>query len=321
MILSNTADLRKYIPVNQTFDFPTFQPYINKAINSYIKKYVGNLHLELADLESGEDSIKNQAREQLASAIANFAFFMYQPFFQLQIDGSGMSVATNENRKQPEWWQMADAKRELLRSGHESMDALLEILEQNPDEFTDFTAKYSTQYKELLVHNAADFNYCFNIFNSRQTFMALVPTIRQIETQILKNFITSKFYKELREEIDVTSSESTTAEEDEKIQVKKYLQQAVVGFTIARVYNEGMFHFDASGVKLKFDVLPNEKVQQIDYGKPAEQLQRAINAQIENATQFILFAKEILEESFPDELVTKKSIVTSTIGSGGIIGI
>ena len=125
--------------------------------------------------------VSKPSTRTLRSAIANFAFFMYLPFFQLQMDGSGMSVMTNEHRKQPEWWQMADAKREILRSGHESMDALLEILEKNPDKFTDFTENYSTQYKELLVHNASDFNNCYTIFTSRQTFLALVPTIRQVE--------------------------------------------------------------------------------------------------------------------------------------------
>lgn len=322
MILNNTSELRKYISVNETFDFETFLPYINKANNSYLKKYVGNLITELADAESGDDeSIKNQAREHLRSALANFAFFMYQPFFQLQMDGSGMSTVTNENRKQPEWWQLADVRRELLRSGHESMDALMEILEQNPEIFTDFTDNYSTQYKELLVRNANDFNNCYNIFNSRQTFLALVPTIRQVETQLLKNFITSDFYTDLRETILADANESTTSHDVIMLLIKKYLQQAIVCFTIARIYNEGLFHFDASGVKLKFDALPNEKVQQIDYGKPAEQLQRAIKAQIENGTQFILLAKELIAENFADGLITTTSTPTSTIGSGGIIGI
>lgn len=322
MIIANTSELQKYIPVNDTFVFETFQSYISKANNSYVKKYVGNLITELADAESGDDeSIKNQAREHLRSALANFAFFMYQPFFQLQMDSSGMSTVTNENRKQPEWWQLADVRRDLLRSGHESMDALMEILEQNPDEFVDFTENYSTQYKELLVRNANDFNNCYNIFNSRQTFLALVPTIRQVETQLLKNFITDDFYSDLKETIPTDSEASTTADDELKIQIKKYLQQAIVCFTIARIYNEGLFHFDASGVKLKFDALPNEKVQAIDYGKPAEQLQRAIKAQIENGTQFILLAKELIADNFSEGLITKTSTPTSTIGSGGIIGI
>ena len=63
MIISNTAELRKYISVNSTFDFETFSPYIQKAINSYTAKYVGKLHVDLDQVESGADSVKNVARE------------------------------------------------------------------------------------------------------------------------------------------------------------------------------------------------------------------------------------------------------------------
>lgn len=320
MIISNTSELQKYIPVNDTFAFKPFEPYINKAINTYTRKYVGKLHVELAQTESAADSIKNEAREHLCSAIANFAFFIYQPFFQLQMDGSGMSVVENQNRKQPEWWQMADAKRELLRSGHESMDFLLEILEKNPTDFPEFTENYSTLYTELLVRNAEDFNSCYTIFNSRQTYLALVPTIRQVETQLFKNFITPDFYKELRE-LNISGSDSTTPDDENKLQIKKYLQQAVVCFTIARIYNEGMFNVDASGIKLKFDTLPNEKVQAVDYGKPSDQLQRSIKANIDNGTQFILLAKEQIADLFSNGLISKSSTITSTIGEGGVIGI
>jgi hypothetical protein len=313
MIITNTASLRKYISVNEKFSFDNFLPYINKAINSYIIRYVGKLHVELQDIESGDsDSVKNEAREHLRSAIANFAMFMYLPYFQIQMDSSGLSVAVNDNRKQPEWWQAADIRRELLRSGHESMDMLLEILEKNPSVFTDFHDKYSTLYKDLLLKNADEFDKYYTIFRSRQTYLAIAPTMRMIETQILKNFITKAFHAEIKE--DVSADEN-------KQQVKQYIQQAIVCFTIAKIYNEGLFHFDATGVKIKFDVLPNEKVQAIDYGKPAEQLQRAIKAQIENGTQFILLAKDIMKENFTEGLSTQESVTTTTIGSGGIIGL
>ena len=132
------------------------------------------------------------------------------------------------------------------------------------------------------------------------------------ETQVVRNFITADFIADLK--TDVSTDADKTA-------VKQFLQQAIVCFTIAKIYTEGFFHFDASGVKLKFDILPNEKVQAIDYGKPAEQLQRAIKAQIDNGTQFVLLAKEIITEKFNDKLITTTSPIVSTIGTGGIIGI
>lgn len=321
MILANAADLMKYIPVQNTFAsiWDKFAPFIEKAANSYTVKHVGQLHKLLENAESGdEDSIRNQAREHLRSALANFAFFMYLPFYQVTLDSSGASVPVNGNKKTPEWWQTADMRRELLRSGHESLDLLLEILEQNPSEFEEYTSKYSTVYRELLVKNSGEFNRYYNIFNSRQTYMALMPTIRQVETQYLRNFITPEFLQELK---DFDETDSEAEDQSKLVLVKQYLQGAVVAFTIAKIYNEGYFHFDASGLKLKFDVLPNEKVTAIDYGKQADQMQRAIRAKIDDGTNLIKLAKEIIAEHFSENLSTKTSTTTTTIGTGGIIGI
>jgi PhoPQ-activated pathogenicity-related protein len=126
MILEITSDLKKYVTVAQSFEFEDFEPYIQKAINAYIHKYVGNLHELLKDEPTGENAIiKNEAREHLRSAIANFGMYIFLPYLQVQLDSSGISVNTSENRKSAEWWQTKDIRRELLRAGHESMDLLL----------------------------------------------------------------------------------------------------------------------------------------------------------------------------------------------------
>jgi hypothetical protein len=322
MIFSNTADLQQYVTVNDRFNFERFQPYVTKAVNSFTNRYVGKLHVELEQAESGEDSIKNEAREHLKAALANFAMFLYLPYMQVQMESTGINVAENANRKNAEWWQVNDIRRDYLRAGHEAMDLLLEVLEKNSELFTDYATNYSSQYKELLVKNADEFDRWYNIFRSRQTYLAIVPAMRMIETQIFKNSIADDFLKDLKSfNPDDSHTEEQTAETEAKAKIKDYLQQAVVSFTIAKIYHEGMFHFDASGVKLKFDVLPNEKVQAIDYGKAADQLQRAIKSNIDNGTQFMLLAKELIEEFFPDGLSTQESVKATVIGTGGIIGI
>jgi hypothetical protein len=322
MIFSNTADLQQYVTVNDRFNFERFQPYVTKAVNSFTNRYVGKLHVELEQAESGDDSIKNEAREHLKAALANFAMFLYLPYMQVQMESTGINVAQNENRKSAEWWQVNDIRRDYLRAGHEAMDLLLEVLEKNSELFTDYATNYSSQYKELLVKNADEFDRWYNIFRSRQTYLAIVPAMRMIETQIFKNSIADDFLKDLKSfNPDDSHTEEQAAAIEAKAKIKDYLQQAVVSFTIAKIYHEGMFHFDASGVKLKFDVLPNEKVQAIDYGKAADQLQRAIKSNIDNGTQFMLLAKELIEEFFPDGLSTQESVKATVIGNAGIIGI
>jgi hypothetical protein len=96
----------------------------------------------------------------------------------------------------------------------------------------------------------------------------------------------------------ITAMKSATS--GSLLELKSYCQKAIVCFTIAKVYDEGIFHLDASGIKLKFDVLPWEKVQAVDYGKQVEQMNKAVKKQIENGTQYILLAKDVITENPSD---------------------
>lgn len=290
MILTSTADLKKYISVATNFNFATLEPYITKAINSYTKKVVGNLHALLEATATETDAnIKNEAREHLRSAISNFAYYLFSPYASITMDSSGMANVQNDKQTPLQNWQLISIQRELLRSGHESMDLLLEILENNPSIFTAWTTEFGTMNKDLLVHNTTDFQLCYNINNSRQTFLSLVPSLRQIEDKYIKTLFSAEV---------ITAMKSATT--GSLLELKNYCQKAIVCFTIAKVYDEGIFHLDASGIKLKFDVLPWEKIQAVDFGKQVEQMNHAIKKQIENGTQYILLAKDVIIDNASD---------------------
>lgn len=318
MILATNEDLKKYISISQNFEFIDFEPYIEKALNSYIKKYVGELHLFLKDEASGVNAeILNQARKYLGSAIANFGYFLFTPYNSVNMDSSGMSNNVSENRKTIEWWQLNDIRRELLRSGHESMDFLLIILEENPLVFPDWTTKFGSKNKELLVHNTNEFQIGYNIFDSRQTFLALVPAIRQVEDQYINTFLCSELLSALK----------SNPTESNVLKLKEHLQKAIVSFTIAKVYDEGIFHLDASGIKLKFDTLPNETAKTIDSGKLVEQLNRAIKKNTDNGTNYMGLAKQLIidnPESFTqctNPLLAKKPAQFKVYNTKGVVGI
>lgn len=318
MILSTTADLQKYISVSQNFTFQVFEPYITKALNSYTRKYVGELHEKLKDLSTEANAeILNQAREHLRSAIANFGYFLFTPYNSVLMDSSGMSNITNDQRKNIEWWQLNDIRRELLRSGHESMDLLLAILEANPAVFPEWTAKFGAINKELLVHSTAEFQKSYNIFESRQTFLALIPAIRQVEDQYINTFLCPELLTALK----------SNPTETNIIKLKEHLQKAIVHFTIAKVYDEGIFNLDASGIKLKFDTLPNETAKAVDSGKAVGQLERAVKKNTDNGTNYMNLAKQLIIDnpaSFTqctNPLLAKTPKKFQVYNKNGVVGI
>lgn len=290
MILETTSDLKKYVSIAQSFEFDDFQPYIQKAVNAFTYKYVGNLHTTLSSVSVGTNAeIKNEAREHLRSAIANFGMYIYLPLLQVQLDSSGISVNISENRKSPEWWQTKDIRRELLRAGHESMDLLLAVLDANLTVFTDYEESYCQVNNELLVNNAVTFSKYYTIFDSRQTYLALMPIIRKVEDQYLHTFLCPELITELK--TDVTGNLKA---------VKLALQKAIVAFTVAKVSSNGLFIFDERGLRIDFENMSDGRKENPSYGKSAEQLNSLAEEEISNGTQYLKLVTEIIEANIED---------------------
>ena len=279
-ILNNTPDIKKHVAVAKSFVFEDLQPYILKAVNKFTRKYVGNLHIILADpaTEGANMAVLNEARDYLQAALANFGMYLYTPVGSIMIDGSGMSTSTSDNRASLSWGQKKDIQREFLSAGHEAMDLLLACMEGTPAAFPAWVASMQyTQNKELLVNNTATFNKYYNIYESRQTYLALQPAIRQVEDQYLSTLLCPELITFLK------NSALTNAQ----LQVKENLQKAIVAYTIAKVADEGIFSIDAASIKLKFDVLPDDKVQSPDAGKPADWLTNTVKKQTANGNNYL----------------------------------
>lgn len=307
MILETTTDLKKYIAIASSFEFEDFEPYVTKAVNTYTRKYVGALHTELADLQTGTDAvIKNEAREHLRNALSNFAFYLYIPLLQVQMDSSGMSIVQNENRSAASWGQVKDIRKEVLRSGHEAMDLLLQILEANPTVFTDYTANYSSINNELIVNSALIFSKWYNIFESRQTYLALQATIRLVEDQYIHTFLCAELIEALK--TDVSGNLKA---------VKVAVQKAIVAFTVAKVSNNGLFLLNEYGLRINYEAAVDGRTENPTYGKPADQAQILANEQIANGTQYLTVVKEIIEAN-PSEFTqcSFPLIKSATTGTG-----
>jgi len=54
--------------------------------------------------------------------------------------------------------------------------------------------------KERLVHNTSDFEKGYHIFGSRQTFLALIPAINQVEDQYINTLLSKELLLALKSE-------------------------------------------------------------------------------------------------------------------------
>lgn len=249
MIIKDTDTLRKYLSVNGSVKHENITPYLRKAERNFLKPIIGAAQLAVFEAETTDPIIK-EAQELAQEAVANFGYYIYLPIGAVQISDNGIHVVDNENTKTASDKQFKELQRSFKKSGHEALDELLEFMEQSADKFSAwFDSDCYTIYKELLVNKTSTFNTYYHIFNSRQTFVAMRPTIKVVEDQFINPVIGTNLLADLK-------TNQTVAERKE---VKKLLQQSIVAFTIMKTVDNGMFILDAKGMHMRFDVLPYEK--------------------------------------------------------------
>lgn len=310
-MIKTKEDLKQFISIGQSFTFDVFEPYIKKANRTYIQQYVGKLYFELA-VPTVE--IEKEVQYLIDTAIANFGYFLFTPFNSVSMDASGMFNSESANRKPITVGQLNDIRRELLRSGHEAMDELLELLEKNPEAFPDWHSNYSTFYKDSMVHSTAVFQKHYNIFNSRQTFLALKPSIQQVEDRLLSTTFCAELLQALKGEVTGVKKE-----------LKTLFEKAVVLGTISKVYSEGVFEITPSGIKLKFDLLPYETIKMIEL---SEQMKNSIQNLSFNADQYLKQAVDLIKgnpaafsECNGNPLITKAGSGYQIIKTKAVLGL
>lgn len=282
-MIPDKETLKNYIAVASNFDFADFEMYLKKANREFLKKYVGNLYNDIDDLEIDVD-LKETVTDLVHTAIANFAYFLSTPFNSITMDGSGMANVTTQNRTNITMYQMNDIRRELLRSAHSAMDELLEVLEANPEAFPDWHENYSTIYNQYIVNSTAVFQTAYNIHNSRQTYLALQPSIQLVEDKLLNTTFCADLLADLKK---------TTVSPQAKA-LKNLLAKAVVNATVAKVCAEGVFEITSTGIKIKFDALPYEQITAVVMN---DQLKNKIANLNANADQYLKMAVDYIKDN------------------------
>ena len=315
-MIKSTDDLKKHVSVSKSLVFSEFELYVPKAIRSHIYNYCGGLYKELEAIEPNDPflEIKEEAQELLDAAVANFGYFLFTPFNSVSMDASGMYTSESATRKGISMFQLNDIRRELLRSGHEAMDILLELLELNADVFPEWHNDYSTIYRDSLVYSTKIFNTYYNIFNSRQTFLALKSSIQQVEDRLLRNTFCNELLDSLKGKPVGKKEELLTL-----------LQKTIVSATIVKVYSEGIFEITPSGVKLKFDTLPYETIKIVEL---TQQMRNTIESLTNDSNMYLKQAIELVKNNPTDfdycdngGLIESKNVGYTAIITRAIIGI
>jgi len=318
MIIKDTETLVKHIGVNFSFEYERIAPHLDDAEYDFLIPLIGQTQYDVFNSETEiVDPIIKTALKFARNAVANFAYYLGLPEFSVQVTDGGIFVAGGDNVAPASDKQFKELQRAKKKAGHKNLDRLVNYMEANKAKFTAFTTHSAyVSFKSLLVYNTATFQKYFNIFDSYQTYKALVPQLIIVEDQFIKYPVQADLLAELKK--DQT--------EDLRKEVKELLQKAVVAFTIYKTVDNGLFILNAEGIHLKFDQLPYEKTATNINLKINDFLLNTKKSKRDEGEEYLKQALAIIKEN-PDDFTeyipipdtgVKKISMTKT---PGIIGI
>lgn len=247
-LINSTDDLRQYLDVNKHFDFSKILIYIKRVERKYVQRLVGHDQYLALCQETATDGIVFEVRELFREAVANYALVMHLPILNSKVTNSGTRTSENEQSRASDWKEVRDLMRTCLAAANEAVDEALELMEDNADSFSAWvdTSAY-TVFSEMFVKHTRTFNDYFFINNSRVTFLALRPIMKEIQERYLRPVL-----KECYEGL-------LGANSGDMLQAKEYAQGAVVALSIAMVSETGAFLLTSTGLFRYSEELPWEK--------------------------------------------------------------
>ncbi len=242
-LVKSTEDLKKHIAIDFIDDFEVLEYAIEDREREIKKDYIGAaLWVKLiqaytssgsSSSSSGEDYFA-RALYYVQRIVANLALLDYIPEGSLDISSNGIRITVNDTKKQAFDWQIKNLEKKYQSAADRNLELLLEYLNENTDQFTDWTDSPAyIKNKGRFINSAKQFNDYLGIKESHMTFIALQPVIDYVEDFYMRSVLGDDFFDELKERIkdgeDVDSSSASGA--DEYDQVFHLIRGAVAHYT------------------------------------------------------------------------------------------
>jgi hypothetical protein len=212
MLLRDIAQIKEFIPVNNSLDFVKVQPFvqdaerivedvIGSALYNELDTYV-NSHLETEPptVNAYFDSVINK----LCNSISFLAFHLGYDVLNTVFSNTGFHrVETEDGSKKALFQRQEESlKRTFKLQGYNKLDLALEYLEKNKAEFDTWTASDAyTLMKSNFINSTKEFSSIYNINNSRLVFLKLRNAQVVAEDFDIKTMIGADYFEELKAQI------------------------------------------------------------------------------------------------------------------------
>jgi len=238
MLLTEISEIKRHVSINMTMDFNSISPYVELAERKYIKPILGlPLYNKLQAEHNGSGTASGSSASALELllvevqwALAYLAVWEYVVHIGgAQISDAGITEQATGDQKAARKWVNDQVQQSHGATAMEGLDSLLQYLEQNKSDFSDWEASGNfTLYFDCLTYSTATFEQYYPISNSRRVFLALKPSIRAAEKQILKPLLGASLYTLLLTELKANNLSSVNKA------LLPYVQEAAVYISLQK---------------------------------------------------------------------------------------
>lgn len=243
--ITTKEQFAKYVTFEGDINFSKFSPYINR-VERGLREIIGR-KLIIQILSPGTNEILKEANEYASEYISNLALSQGLNALKLKISNTGIKLSAPQTTDNPNWWDVKDLNRDLIKAAGTALNYLLKLFDENRSEFPNWKdAPIQKNNADLLIKDLAEFEQYFSLNGSFTTLVALRPFIR--DQQLLK----------LEKQLQGCFGNEKISEE-----ATNNLKAALVNYTIASVADTSLFKLEENGALVKVELMPWEKSENI----------------------------------------------------------
>ena len=210
-IISDIATLRKTVKVTANMPYEVVEPFLRSARDLFLVRYLGRELVEVLEMESVPDRA-TELRGLAQMALGPLAVWIGGSELSVRIGDSGMTVENTDKLVAASDKKIESVTESVERRGFQYLDMVLEYLEENKDQFPEWTeSRYFTLRAGNYIRSVVQFQELgkVDIDYSRLTFEKLRPLMSNIEERFITNWVGEELDATLRSVLD---SEQTDAQ-------------------------------------------------------------------------------------------------------------
>ena len=252
MLVSTIEILNKSLPTSINIEYNRIKPFLKVAENKYLKEILGLTFLAKLNAFNGSSAQNNSymtdVLELAQQAETYLAFYEGFDVLNVSIKDSGFFRIEDDKRKSLFNYQERNLREYFSSTGYNTLDDILEYMEENISEFGDWreSAAYTNQHL-YIINSAKRFTEIYSkLYNSRLVFLNLLSDLKVSEDFDIKPVIGTDLFEKLKELIIDNDIEKITYLEYKKL--LPYVQNPLAYFTIARASKNIGANFNDKGL-------------------------------------------------------------------------